>query len=188
MPSFIQGALGCEAVFNIIGAIPFILFPERLLSFAILADESKSAISTVVPASTATLWRLFGGLFLGLTVPVLLCIPNSDGATERRKLTYATLTAGEAFLIPIVLWQAVEPEKSGFTRTALLGTIGALAPTMTWHVICYSLDLSGYGLLLCLLVKVCPWTYVRRHMKLTRHSSSKRQEESVSEHMKEAYA
>ncbi|KAI2615258.1 hypothetical protein GGR54DRAFT_304460 [Hypoxylon sp. NC1633] len=131
MTRIFQFGLAIEAFLNIIGATPFVLYPEWCLSFAVAAD-SKSGGSRV-PSSSALLWQLYGVLVLALTVPTVLCIPNSEAVAEKRRITFQTLIAGEVFLEGVLLSHIFQPADSGFTSTSLILSAIFLLPALSWH-------------------------------------------------------
>ncbi|KAI1393273.1 uncharacterized protein F4822DRAFT_384138 [Hypoxylon trugodes] len=131
MPSIIQFGLVIEAILNIVGAIPFVLYPEWCLSFAV-ATNAETGTPTV-PPSSALLWQVYGVLVLALTVPLILCTPDSKAASEKRHIIFTTLLAGEVFIEAILLWHISQPDKSGFTLTSLVLSSLFLLPALSWH-------------------------------------------------------
>ncbi|ORY63274.1 uncharacterized protein BCR38DRAFT_486023 [Pseudomassariella vexata] len=124
-----QLGLTIESVLNILGAGTFLLYPEWCLSYTVSTPK--------VPASAATLWQTYAVLVLALTFPILLCIPNSKGVFEKRKIIFETLVAGEVALVGLLLWHAVKPaEESGFMRSGLILATLNLLPALTWHSFC----------------------------------------------------
>lgn len=128
MTRVFQIGLAIEAFLNIAGALTFVLYPEWCLSFAV-ADDS----TTGVPPSSAVLWQIYGVLVLALTVPIVLCIPNSEAVAEKRRVIFQTLIAGEVFIEAVLLWHITRPEKSGFTLNALVLSAVNLLPALSWH-------------------------------------------------------
>ncbi|OTA95656.1 hypothetical protein M434DRAFT_184540 [Hypoxylon sp. CO27-5] len=127
MTRIFQIGLAIEAFLNITGALTFVLYPEWCLSFAV-ADST-----TGVPPSSAVLWQIYGVLVLALTVPIILCIPNSEAIAEKRRVVFQTLIAGEVFIEAVLLWHITQPEKSGFTLNALVLSAVNLLPALSWH-------------------------------------------------------
>ncbi|KAK6949862.1 hypothetical protein Daesc_008185 [Daldinia eschscholtzii] len=131
MTRIIQYGLAIEAILNIAGAILFILYPNWCLSFAIA--PSPKNITSGIPPSSALLWQVYGALVLALTVPLVLCIPDSKAIAEKRRIVFATLIAGEVFLEAILLWHVFQPDNSGFTSTSLILSAAFLLPALSWH-------------------------------------------------------
>ncbi|KAI2636568.1 hypothetical protein GGS26DRAFT_501108 [Hypomontagnella submonticulosa] len=131
MTRVFQLGLAIEAVLNIAGAVPFVLHPEWCLSFAV-APDPKTGISSV-PPSSAVLWQTYGALVLALTVPLIQCIPDFKAATEKRRIIFQTLLAGEVFLEALLLSHISQPDKSGFTWNALVLSAIFLLPALSWH-------------------------------------------------------
>ncbi|KAI2612026.1 uncharacterized protein GGS25DRAFT_102283 [Hypoxylon fragiforme] len=131
MTRVFQLGLIIEAVLNIVGALPFVLYPEWCLSFAIAVDPESGIVN--VPPSSALLWQVYGVLVLALTVPTIQCIPNSEAVAEKRRLTFNTLIAGEVFLEALLLWHISQPDRSGFTSTSLILSAVFLLPALSWH-------------------------------------------------------
>ncbi|KAI1378474.1 hypothetical protein F4677DRAFT_396643 [Hypoxylon crocopeplum] len=146
MTRVFQFGLAIEAFLNIIGAVPFVLYPEWCLSFAVAAD-SKSGV-TSVPPSSALLWQVYGALVLALTIPIIQCVPNSEAVAEKRQVTFKTLIAGEVFLEAILLWHISRPDGSGFTLTSLILSAIFLLPALSWHTFAVYIKpdlMQGYG-------------------------------------------
>ncbi|KAI1204374.1 uncharacterized protein F4807DRAFT_335707 [Annulohypoxylon truncatum] len=131
MTRVFQFGLAIEAFLNIVGAVPFVLYPEWCLSFAV-ADRSTAG-APAVPPSSAMLWQIYGVLVLSLTVPLILCIPDSSAVTEKRRLIFQTLISGEVLIEAILLRHISQPEKSGFTLTSLSLSAFFLLPALSWH-------------------------------------------------------
>ncbi|KAI1770437.1 hypothetical protein F4818DRAFT_262433 [Hypoxylon cercidicola] len=131
MTRIFQIGLAIESFLNIVGAVPFVLYPDWCLSFAVSADPKTGAPS--VPPSSAVLWQFYGVLVLALTIPLIQCIPNSEAVAEKRRIIFQTLIAGEVFLEAVLLWHSTRPAQSGFTLTALLLSAVNLLPALSWH-------------------------------------------------------
>ncbi|KAI1410634.1 hypothetical protein F5Y13DRAFT_167599 [Hypoxylon sp. FL1857] len=131
MTRVFQIGLAIEAFLNIAGASTFVLYPEWCLSFAVASDSTTGAPN--VPPSAAVLWRIYGVLVLALTVPIIQCIPDSEAIAEKRRIVFQTLIAGEVFIEAVLLWHIAQPEKSGFTLTALVLSAVNLLPALSWH-------------------------------------------------------
>ncbi|KAL8686420.1 MAG: hypothetical protein Q9218_007118 [Villophora microphyllina] len=140
MPSLspIQIALALEAGLNIFGATFMLLLPRPILSF-LSSPPSRTASDpnpTSVSPTATQLLRWLAVLVYGLTPQLLLALPASRSARDKRWIAYVTLGAGEGALIVIMLWQALvrESGEGGLTRRALLGCAAGLAPFMVWRI------------------------------------------------------
>ncbi|KAI1098883.1 hypothetical protein F4804DRAFT_103941 [Jackrogersella minutella] len=131
MTRIFQISLAIEAFLNVVGAAPFVLYPEWCLSFAV-ADNSTTGTPNV-PPSSALLWQVYGVLVLALTVPLILCIPNSKAVAEKRRIVFQTLIAGEVFIEALLFQHISKPDESGFTPTALILSAVFLIPALSWH-------------------------------------------------------
>ncbi|KAI1143715.1 hypothetical protein F5Y05DRAFT_3943 [Hypoxylon sp. FL0543] len=131
MTRVFQIGLAIEALLNIFGAVTFVLYPEWCLSFAVTDDSTTD--SPNVPPSSTVLWQIYGVLVLALTVPIILCIPDSEAVAEKRRIVFQTLITGEIFIEAVLLWHITQPEKSGFTLTALVFSAVNLLPALSWH-------------------------------------------------------
>ncbi|KAL8661215.1 MAG: hypothetical protein Q9202_005817 [Teloschistes flavicans] len=134
----IQIALALEAGLNIFGATIMLLFPRPMLAF-LSSPPSRTASNpnpnTVSPTAIQLL-RWLAALVYGLTPQLLLALPSSRSARDKRWLAYVTLGAGEGVLIVMMLWQALlrESGDGALTRRALLGCVVGLTPFMVWRV------------------------------------------------------
>ncbi|KAI1451150.1 hypothetical protein F5Y02DRAFT_18427 [Annulohypoxylon stygium] len=128
MTRVFQVGLAIEAFLNFAGAVPFVLYPEWCLSFAV-ADEYSD-----VPRSSSVLWQIYGVLVLSLTVPLISCIPDSEGVAEKRRIIFQTLIAGEVLIEAVLLQHISNPEMSGFTLTSLSLSAVFLLPALSWHI------------------------------------------------------
>lgn len=115
-----------EAAFNILGAIPMLFFPSTVASLMTSTGAASPA--------TAQLLQWLGALTLGLTPQLLLALQNTKTAIESRATVYVTLGAGEAMLIPVMLWQAGVGDEGGFTGKALVRAAGVLLVPLVWRV------------------------------------------------------
>lgn len=107
MTSLIRFALATEAVFNVLGAVILIVFPQGCLSLAVASSDSISG-------SAALLCQVFGAMVLSLSVPLFLCIPDSAAVYEKRRIVYKTMAAGEIACKWIALILIlVSPPKTG---------------------------------------------------------------------------
>lgn len=119
----IQQLLLGEATLNIGGAAAMIFAPQFMLSF--IAAPGRLTLLSEGAAPEFMQW--LGALFCGLTVPMLLTLPNTAGVGAQRRTVYHTLLAGEACLIPTMLWQAMNGDVK-LASGALLLAAGGLAP------------------------------------------------------------
>ncbi|MCJ1409938.1 hypothetical protein MMC19_004022 [Ptychographa xylographoides] len=121
--TIIRYAFAVEAFFNIFGAIPMLFTPARLLS--------NLTVDPVTPlACSLTQW--LGALVLSLTVPLLLCLPNTKRAVESRPTVYWTLGAGEAAAVVVMLVQLANGG-NGFGITFLRVSILNLGGLCAWR-------------------------------------------------------
>ncbi|KAK8065735.1 hypothetical protein PG997_012482 [Apiospora hydei] len=126
MASLIKFALVAEAIFNVLGALIFIVYPHACLSHAVLS-------STPVTGCAALLCQVFGAMVLSLAVPLLLCVPDSNAVYEKRRIVYKTMAAGEIAFIILFLRASQDYEKTGFAPEFLTKSIMAFAPALAWH-------------------------------------------------------
>jgi hypothetical protein len=133
MPSIIQYALGLEALVNITSATAIIFYPNFCLS----KGFPRSILTTTVPATTTTLFQVFGTLVYALTTPLLLAIPDGPHAAYTRRVTYYTLGAGEVFMISLFLEKMLgKVNDSGFSDRLMFGAVASLAPICVWRAWC----------------------------------------------------
>ncbi|KAK6833118.1 hypothetical protein PG990_002078 [Apiospora arundinis] len=126
MASLIQFALVTEAVFNILGALLFIVFPQSFLSHAVLSPST-------VPGCAALLCQVFGAMILSMSVPLLLCVSDSTAVYEKRRIVYKTMAAGEIAFIILLLRASQDYMETGFTAESLTMSVMAFAPALAWH-------------------------------------------------------
>ncbi|KAK7935049.1 hypothetical protein PG985_000544 [Apiospora marii] len=126
MASLIRFALATEAVFNVLGAVILIVFPQGCLSLAVASSASISG-------SAALLCQVFGAMVLSLSVPLFLCIPDSTAVYEKRRIVYKTMAAGEIAFIILFLRASQDYEKTGFTPEFLTRSVIGFAPALAWH-------------------------------------------------------
>lgn len=100
-----------------------ILAPRFMLSM-IAAPGRLTALSE---GAAPELMQWLGALFVGLTVPMLLTLQNGAGVGNQRRTVYHTLLAGEACLIPMMMWQAMSGSTNLASGSLLLAAAG-LAP------------------------------------------------------------
>lgn len=132
----IQLALALEATANIFGATCMLLFPHSILSYVTARPSSASLQNQNPDQAAIDLFRWVGAIVYGLTPQLLLALPDSKGASDRRWIAYVTLGAGEGALMAVMLWQALMmegEEGGGITKKALLGCVAGLAPFGVWR-------------------------------------------------------
>ncbi|KAM5350415.1 hypothetical protein ACJ41O_006920 [Fusarium nematophilum] len=125
MPSIIQYALAGEAVINGGLSLVSILFPDPFLS---------SLVSGAIPASTRTIFKEFNAVTLGLTVPMVMCVPDSRDVAATRRVSYTSFAVIESAVILVLLWEAGKSENRGLSSEGLTTVIFAVAPTLAWHL------------------------------------------------------
>ena len=137
MPSIIQRALIIEACVNVLAAILLLFYPGQSLSYFLIKSVDPSEINS----TTTLLVRVIAIFVLVLTPQLLLATPSSSDLAAKRKLAYINLGVGEAWLIPLLLWEAfraTDTEKllraGGFSRRAALASAFNLWPPLLWRV------------------------------------------------------
>lgn len=125
MTRIFRFGLVIEVVLNVAGAFAFVAWPEACL--ALVAPAAH-----VTPLA-ALLWQLYGALVLALSVPLALCIPDSRGVYEKRRIVFTTLAAGEIAMITLFLRHALDPAAAGMAPRALLAMVAFLLPALVWH-------------------------------------------------------
>lgn len=135
MSTTIQKAFVLEALINCPAILALIFYPRATLSYALIAP-----LSTELNATTLFLARCAGVLILALTPQLLLAVPDDENCAGKRKTVYFTLGAGEAGLIPLLLWEAYRATDSeklvgagGFSRNAALLSAANLVPPLAWR-------------------------------------------------------
>ncbi|TKA78062.1 hypothetical protein B0A49_03518 [Cryomyces minteri] len=122
----IRYALAIEAAANIFGGTAMVFFPSQVLSLMVTK-------TSFINPTTESLVQWLGALVYGLTVPVLLAIPNTRRGIESRQTVYYTLLGGEGTLIPTFLWHMTR--NSGFTYKSLVASAVVLAATCGWRLL-----------------------------------------------------
>lgn len=126
MPSLIQVAFAVEALFNTPAVISLLFFPSQILKYLLATPLPSLELN----ATATLLGQAFGAVVFALTVQILLAYPDTQGCAGKRKLVYWTLGAGEAGLVPLLLWEAFRASDEskavgvwagGFSRRASLG-------------------------------------------------------------------
>ena len=136
MSSIIQKAFALEAFLNVPTIINLAFFPRATLSNFLVSPWSGSAITP-----TTLFWtRAAGAMTLAMTPQLLYALPESKGVGKQRKLVYLTLGAGEAALIPLLLWEAfraTDAEKmlsgGGIKRSSALSGVAIFLACLTWR-------------------------------------------------------
>ncbi len=96
--TIIRAALVLETVANIAAAICMVVLPDT--SLGALGISSPSALAK-------QLIMYFAGCVIALTVPLILSVPNKPGIVGLRRVTYATMLAGEVALLLIMIVQGL---------------------------------------------------------------------------------
>lgn len=124
----VRRAFALEALLNLF-TLPLIFYPKATLS-PLVNDPSA------ITPTAELLARLFGGLVVGALTPALLLgLPNTRQAIESRRTVYVLLGCGEAALIPVLLWHALEGwERGSLTFGACWASIGCLIPPLAWRL------------------------------------------------------
>lgn len=150
MPSPIQTALAFEAVLNLPAIISLLFFPSAVLKPAL----ATSLPSLEINATTILLARSLGAIILALTPQLLLAYPNNKDCAAKRKIAYVTLGAGEAALVPLLLWEAfrvsdevkaVGGGDGGLSRSACLMASASLVPILAWRVFLFGVKPHLFG-------------------------------------------
>jgi hypothetical protein len=136
MPKGIQYGIAIESAINIYAAVYFLIWPEYSLSSAVSPLSSLSTLAGVaaVPASTATLFQVYAVLVLSLTTGLLLCMQERPGVREARIILFQTLGLTEVLMVGLLLWKAMDAEKSGFKYDSLVQTTVSLVPVLVWRI------------------------------------------------------
>lgn len=111
----IQVALAAEAAMNIYGSIAIWQDPSSML--VLLVPES-----TPHTAAMKSQVHWVAALTFGVTLPILLCIPDHPDQTVARRTLYITFGGFEACMVATALGQYLVGD-SGFTDAALIGTM-----------------------------------------------------------------
>lgn len=147
MPSPIQYALAIECLLNIVGGLPFLFTPELYLSTIITRSTpskfpNKLPAAGHIPESTIFLFRLYAIFPLGLTFPLLYCIPDFMGVGMMRKFIFQTLVVCEAGILGLMMWGLWSNggdsgigrgHMSGFSDYGLGTVIGSFILLLSWR-------------------------------------------------------
>jgi hypothetical protein len=124
----IRYALIFEALANIVGIVGILYYADQANAFMAAPKPANAMMARLLahankpdPVSTLTV-DILVGFVLTLTVPILLCLPNTKRAIESRPTVYALLLAGEVVLT------------AQFVMEALTGRNG-LNPKSCWMVV-----------------------------------------------------
>jgi hypothetical protein len=138
MPSIISLAFGLESCLNLGAGTVALVAPEWCLAQVVRHPSFASPTASLLVQTT-------GSLLYALTTPLLLCLsdpkPTDDtrarsALAERRRLVYYTLGAGEACLIPLLLWNWMRRRDAGMERGSLLSMALNLVPFLGWRAWC----------------------------------------------------
>lgn len=127
-----------EALANVAGATLMILYPSAILEYITHPTLTYPVTPTTAPSpSSIQLLQWLAGLTYALSAPLLLGARNTPRAMSNRRLVYHTLAAGEACLVPIMLWQAYTSgtQPGGITSNALViaaAVLGSVLPFRAW--------------------------------------------------------
>lgn len=150
MPSIIQTAFALEALINLPAIISLLFFPNEILK-PVLASPLPSL---ELNATTLLLARSLGTMVLALTPQLLLAYPNSKDCAAKRKIAYVTLGAGEAALVPLLLWEAFRASDQskaagvwagGLGRRACLVAALNLLPPLAWRIYVFWMKPHCFG-------------------------------------------
>lgn len=124
----VRRAFALEALLNLF-TLPLIFYPKATLS-PLVNDPSA------ITPTAELLARLFGGLVVGALTPALLLgLPNTRQAIESRRTVYVMLGCGEAALIPVLIWHALDGwERGSLTFAACWASVGCLIPPLAWRL------------------------------------------------------
>ncbi|OCK81936.1 hypothetical protein K432DRAFT_325292 [Lepidopterella palustris CBS 459.81] len=123
----IRWALGIESAMNIVFGVYMMAAPDKFLNLMV------SKPSDITPTSTAATQQ-YAAVVFGMTVPMILGIPNTRRAIESRHSLYYMLGSAEVCIISLALYQAYGPGKgSGFSPDSLFSLITQLGPALLWR-------------------------------------------------------
>lgn len=150
MPSIIQKALVIEAFVNLLAIISLLFFPSAVLKPALASHLPSLELN----ATTLLLARSLGAMVLALTPQLLLAYPNSKDCAAKRKIAYVTLGAGEAALVPLLLWEAFRASDQskaagvwagGLGRNTCLVSAANLLPPLAWRIYVFLVKPQWFG-------------------------------------------
>jgi Na+-driven multidrug efflux pump len=127
----IRKAFLLESILNLF-TLPLIFFPRPILSFLLLNPEQDLNNAVTFFA------QCFGGLVVGALTPALWYgLPQTKSSIESRRPTYILLAGGEAFLIPLLISQALKGGdiERGAAISPLVAVLamGGLVPPLVWR-------------------------------------------------------
>jgi hypothetical protein len=135
----IRYALIFETLANLFGIGFFLYFAERAPAFITAPRPANAMVARLMahankplPVSTFTVEMLVG-FILTMTVPLVLCLPNTKRAVESRPTVYATLLAGEVVLIVQCALEATTA-RNGLHPARCWQVIANLAPFAVWRI------------------------------------------------------
>lgn len=100
----IKYALIIEAILNVVGIVGLLYYAKELPALVAAPSTSNTVAQrlgfhgAVSSSYTPFTSELLAGIFAVLTVPIVLCIPDTKRAIESRPTVYATLLSGEIIL------------------------------------------------------------------------------------------
>lgn len=136
--TIIRYALVVEVGLNLFMGTALVVFPRWLLSPAMTEP------STLTPISIS-ICQWVGAIIFAFSIQVALVIPNTRGAIESRRLVYWTLLAGEGFLVPLFLYQALWATSFGLRHEFLVVTTFFFVDHMLWRLFCLFVKPNWFG-------------------------------------------
>lgn len=132
-------AFALEGVANMFSAVPMIYNPGYV--YSIISPDKTLDVLKSHPAAimdnpdlaASLIIQWIGALIVGLTIPLALGALDNPHFAVTRKMTYYTLGAGEAFIIPMMFWQLFSGATQGamitdgFLKAGILNLSGILA-------------------------------------------------------------
>jgi hypothetical protein len=116
-------ALVAEATLNLASVVPMLIDPAYILSWLVKSPEH------VTPAA-CSLIQWCGCIVAGVTVPLILSVPNTPEAPVIRKVTYQMFAAAEMALGAAMAMQYLNGE-SGLKTEALWTAMTTMASLVT---------------------------------------------------------
>ncbi len=150
MPSIIQTAFALEALVNLPAIISLLFFPNATLKHFLASPLPSLELN----ATSIFLARSLGAMVLALTPQLLLAYPNSKNCVAQRKIAYVTLGAGEAALVPLLLWEAFRASDQskaagvwagGLSKRACLVSAANLVPVLAWRIYVFGVKPHWFG-------------------------------------------
>lgn len=134
----IRYALIFETLANLFGIGLFLYFAEQAPAFIATPRPANAMVARLMahankplPVSTFTVEMLVG-FVATMTVPIVLCLPNTKRAVESRPTVYTTLLAGELVLIAQCVLEGTTG-RNGLHPARCWQIIANLAPFALWR-------------------------------------------------------